>query len=317
MRGPIGFTCSFHEAEQDRALWTADMDRLQGLGATAIRVGFSPWLVSSIHLDHIEWCLQDATARGLKVLIITAQLPNMLESDVPLATKYDQAVEYIEMLAPRFAQYATWWQVLNEHDARAWDTYEYLGTAWDPATGDSRRAGMTDAYLETVEVVMSRCRAAIHAVRPDIPVGTALTGESISTANEEYQWRPFHRIVTSVDFIGINGYPFDTPINYIEMPARLRRTAHWAGKPVILTEIGLPTQPYPDAQETMEWVARQVDYGTRSADVEALFVYCLRDTGTDATDPEQSFGVFEHDGTPKAGWRAVRTIIRSITDSIT
>lgn len=321
MRCPIGFTVYFHEKTQDRAAWTADMDRLQFMGATAVRAGLTPGIVSEVHLAHVEWCLQDAQARGLRVLLTTAQLANATDASVPMDTKYQQAVDYVAMLAQRLAGYVTWWQVLNEHDVMSWDTYMYLGEAWTNEKGMFRREGMTDEYLATVETVISRCRDAIHAVRPDLPVGTALSGESVNSGNETYQWRPFHRIVQSVDFIGINGYPFDNPVNYEQMPARLRRTSHWAtdlfgrNVPVILTEIGLPTLDGEDPEERREWIARQVDYGTRSADVAGLFIYQLVDNAN-ITGAEATFGMYTADGTLKPGARAVRAMIRSINNTL-
>lgn len=321
MRCPIGFTTYFYEKTQDRAAWTADMDRLQFMGATAVRAGLTPGIVAEKNLAHVEWCLQDAARRGLKVLLTTAQLANSTDDSVPMETKYQQAVDYVAMLAQRLAQYVTWWQVLNEHDVMSWDTYQYLGAAWTNERGMFRREGMTDEYLETVEEVLSRCRDAIHAVRPDLPVGTALSGESVNSGNETYQWRPFHRIVQSVDFVGINGYPFDNPVNYEQMPARLRRTSHWMSDlvdrrvPVILTEIGLPTLDGEDVEERREWIAHQVDYGTRSADVAGLFVYQLVDNGS-ATGPEATFGMYTTAGSLKPGARAVRAMIRSFTGGL-
>lgn len=320
-RCPIGFTHDFHVEAMDRDAWDRDMDLLQDMGATALRAGISPWTSSNEQLSHMEWCLQDAKSRGLDIMLVTAQLANSQDPEVPLEQKYTQALEYIEEIAPRLAPHVKWWQVLNEHDAASWGEYESLGSSWDDNTGGQRRPGMTDEYLETVEYIMSHSKDLIKAVNPNVLVGTAITGVNVDTANEIYIWRPFHRIVRSVDFIGINAYPIVWDKNYYELPARMRRTSHWASRlygrevPVIITEIGLPSIGQPE-DETMEWIAHQIDYGTRSDDVTGLFIYQLVDAGTDQNDAEHQFGIFRPDKTPKDGYRSVRAMIRSINGVI-
>ena len=320
MRGtPVGYTAYFYQESQDWDRWSYDMDRLQDLGATCIRAGFTPWMVQDQHLDHIERCLQDCQARGIDVMLTCAQLANNGDQTVSEAIAAGSA--YVARLAPRFAPYARWWQVLNEHDHASWLNQKYLGDMGHRDPDGTQhfyvRAGMTQEYLESLRDVLALSRDAIHAANPDCMVGTATTGVEMDVQCEQYIWRPFYDVVApAVDWIGINGYPMKWMRMYREMPARLRRTSVRYGKPVMMAECGHPTNGSEDEPTIMELLAHQIDRMTRSTSVGGMWLYQLRDRADDPDSAEACFGTLRYDGTWKDGWRAVRYAIRSITDDI-
>lgn len=87
-----------------------------------------------------------------------------------------------------------------------------------------------------------------------------------------------------------------------------------AGKKIWITEYGAPTgtatQNVSDAQQA----AILTSFLTLTATVPYLgpvFLYSLRDSGTDPSKTEQNFGVLNHDFTPKAGYDAVENYVQS------
>ena len=277
-----------------------------------MRSGFTPWTASTEHLDFVERVLEDCIVRGIDVMLTTAQLANNRDQGTEEAIRVGS--DYVGRLAERFAPYAKWWQVLNEHDWYSWLDHSYLGDVYVSATNShQRRPGMTDEYLETIKDVVGISASYIKEANPDCLVGTTTTGVLMDEPCEKYIWWPFYDVVGPVvDYIGINGYPTDWWRRVEQMPARIRRTGRRYDKPVILTETGLPSHMGSE-EKAGEWTAHMIDRGTRSNNCGAVFVYQLRDTGTDITEVEQCFGVIDYDGNPKAGYSTVKTIIKSIT----
>ena len=105
---------------------------------------------------------------------------------------------------------------------------------------------------------------------------------------------------------------------------RWSRLARRYDRPVLLTEIGLPSRSVEVDTEHGEWLAAQVDRGTRSADVHGLWLYQLRDAGPVTapdykTNAELRFGLLTRDdahpagGVEKSYAPAVRAMIRAVS----
>ena len=339
MRCPIGFTVSLHAETMDWGRWTRDMDALQRMEATSIRCGVSPWEVSDAQLAHVRRCLEDARSRGLSVMLTCSQLVGgnasldeaALDAATPALTA--EAVAYVGRVADAVGDLVTWWQVANEHDARDWRNWQR--PLWDEeavtvAPDDQKvsiereRVHMTQHYLETLRDVIAACSARIKRDHPEVIVHTATTGVGANT-DAELIWRRFYDVIApAVDAIGINLYPILWWEKYQEMPARLRRVARRYDRPVLLTEIGLPSRSVEVDTEHGEWLAAQVDRGTRSADVHGLWLYQLRDAGPVTapdykTNAELRFGLLTRDdahpagGVEKSYAPAVRAMIRAVS----
>lgn len=82
-----------------------------------------------------------------------------------------------------------------------------------------------------------------------------------------------------------------------------------ASKKIWLTEYGAPTGTDKDAvteQRQSDIVVSGIDEATKVDGLGPIFVYTVRDYGTDPSDREQNFGLLRLDGTPKPAYDAVR-----------
>lgn len=312
-RGVIGTNVALDVAGRDEDMWSLELKVAQDLGFQALRVSLSFWDMDS--QDARGWArerLQQARDHGFRIMLTFAQLVGN-DPDATNAVAVPDAVETGIMLWEIGAGLVDWVQILNEWDAQDWKD-------WDRSLGDADanppRPLADEEYLHGVRDVITGIRTHIHRTHPDVLVHTATTGVGMATDAERLWQRMHGPLLDVVDAIGINGYPITWAEKYHEMPARLRRTAEWAGKPIVMPEIGLPVGGDISELDQGEWIAHQIDRATRCGDVLGVWLYELRDAGTDASDMEQTFGLLHHDGTPKAGYRTVRAMIRSITGQL-
>ena len=64
-----------------------------------------------------------------------------------------------------------------------------------------------------------------------------------------------------------------------------------------------------DADTQARWIREYVDLSREMPWLKALFVYNLRDKGTDMRDVEQGFGLVRQDFSPKPAFDAFRTAV--------
>jgi hypothetical protein len=86
-----------------------------------------------------------------------------------------------------------------------------------------------------------------------------------------------------------------------------------ARKPIWITECGAPTGTAPVAvsEETQAQTVRIMLRAARDvAWLGPAFVYSIRDSGTDRSDPEQNFGILRRDFSPKPAYSVVRGFAR-------
>lgn len=315
MRAPIGFTVGLDVAGRDQAAWEADIAAALDVGATCIRTGLSFWDLDTA--DSKAWArarFQYARDRGLRIMLTLAQLVGN-DPSATNATAVPAAIANGAMTYDVVDGVVEWVQVLNEWDSNDWrDWGTTLGPGYNP--DGVPRPGATDDYLRGVRDVIAGVRAHVHDTHPGVLVGTATTGVSMD-GNTEILWRRLYDIVApACDYIGLNGYPIKWAEQYRMMPARMIRTSVRYGKPVILTEIGLSTAETATQGEQGEWIAHMADRASRASAVSGVFLYMLRDTGTVTTEKEQSFGILEHDGTRKSGYRTVRYALWSLKGNL-
>ncbi len=327
-RCPIGWDTESYYDVQDWDGWVRNRDRLEQLGATAVRLGNVPWHSDDAQLDFMVRVLKDCKARDWFVSYTLAQLNNngsQTMAEIPATIR-----PYVAKVAAKVAPYVDAIQVLNEHDATSFVDYATsLGSVYDPATQTSRvRPGMTPEYLAGLRDVIAAARDEIHKVNPNVLVGTSTTGVQMDESCESCIWYPFFDVVGPVcDFIGINGYPMKWYDPYYrDMSRRLRNVSlRYDRKPVILTEIGLPTNGSQGTgramEQAMRLVATMVDHASRSEVVAAVLGYQLVDRAHDPDDAESCFGIYHHDDAPQAGalkvgGGAVIATVHSLTDRL-
>lgn len=312
MRAPIGFTVGLDVAGRDQATWEADIVAALDVGATCIRVGLSFWDLDSA--DSKAWArarFQYAHDQGLRIMLTLAQLVGN-DPAATNTTAVPSAIRTGAMVYDVVDGLVEWVQVLNEWDASDWRNWSRKlgpGVAQD---GQPPRPGADAEYLRGVHDVIEGVRAHIHAKRPDVLVGTATTGVSMD-GNTEILWRRMYDAVApACDYIGLNGYPIKWAEQYRMMPARTRRTGGRYRLPVVMTEIGLPSNTGTTQGEQGERIAHMAIRASVDSGVLGVFLYQLRDTGTDPEDAEQCFGILKYDGTRKAGYRTVRYALWSL-----
>ena len=207
--------------------------------------------------------------------------------------------------AGRYRESIAVWEIWNEPN-----TVNFFKPAPDPA-----------AYT----ALLASAYRAIKAVSDDL---TVISGGLAPAVDNGRDIAPV-TFLSSLYALGANRY-FDAfamhPYTYPALPND-ERTRHWssaqqmwpmrdimvaggdAAKQVWLTEFGAPTGDAPVAvtdavqADTIRIVlqaARDVGW------IGPAFVYSLRDSGDDLTDPEQNFGILHHDFTPKPAFAVVR-----------
>lgn len=310
-RAPIGFTIGLDVAGRGQVTWEADIAAALDIGATCIRTGLNFWDLDTA--DSKEWArarFQYARDRGLRIMLTLAQLVGN-DPQATNETAVPNAIETGAMVYDVVDGLVEWVQVLNEWDGSDWRNWDRkLGPGYNP--DGIPRPGATDDYLRGVRDVIAGVRAHVHAKRPDVLVGTATTGVSMD-GNTEVLWRRMYDTVApACDYIGINGYPIKWAEQYRMMPARTRRTGVRYRLPVVMTEIGLPSNTGTSQGEQGERIAHMAARASVDSGVLGVFLYQLRDTGTDPADAEQCFGILKYDGTRKAGYRTVRYALWSL-----
>lgn len=166
------------------------------------------------------------------------------------------------------------------------------------------------------------------AVRAEDPEATLLAGGLAPAVNDGRALAPadFLEAVYAAgggpafDAVGVHPYSYpalpDDPVTggwntFVRLPQlHAVMTRHGdAAKTVWLTEFGAPTGTG-DGAVSPERQARILDSGFTEARrlpfVGPVFVYALRDSGTDPADREQNFGLLRADGTPKPAWDVLR-----------
>ena len=277
----LGYDTPIHLSELDGPAARATIDAVAATGATAVRVGCSPWLATDDHLTHLRAVLEHARRRGLAVMLTLAQLANNPDQDADTARAV--SLEYIARVADAVGDLVAWWQVLNEWDGWDWRTRD--GEPPAPGTPEG------DTYLEETAAMIAAARALLHRESPGALVLTTVRGTTCDRATE-LRWRALYDgpVSRAVDAIGVNCYPGDWLEQYDELPARLDRIARRYAKPVVVCEFGLPSGDGRGEAERGFYLAAQAAAYAATSRVQAAFHYQWRDR-TDVEGAEACFGV--------------------------
>lgn len=309
-RAPVGFDIPTYYPDLDWARWKKTADKLSTLNIDMVRIGVVPWETEPAQLNFVEDVMQDIRSRGWKISMTTAQLANNRDQDYTAAMK--AAGDYIKQLN-RFAPYTDWWQILNEADAGSWLTGENYGQVYNPDTKmSSRRASMTDEYLETIKTILTIGGGHLKEINPDVKIFTNTTGTLMDDSCETCIWNPFHDIVAPAeDVIGINGYPTEWEEKIYGMPSRIRHLAHRYNKKVCIAETGIPSHGGDEVEQGNN-ISLMLDYGSRSSDIDVLMLYQFQDRGTDTTNAENLFGIVDTTGAEKESYAPVKQKLEEI-----
>lgn len=264
------------------------LDKVSAGGFHGIRLGTQPWMAEPVHLAHLRSVLAYAKQRKLQVSFTTAQLAN--NPDQTPAKMLEVNTRYIGSVADAVADLVDYWQVLNEWDAGDWRTR----TAGAAARGALE---LPDEYLEATAEMIAACRDRIKRADATTLVYTAVQGQD-GDRNTERRWRHIFDgpVGKAVDALGLNVYIYQWEPPYEEMPARLERIAARYGKPIIISEFGLPSSDQTPEEVRGYWLGRQVGTFAAAPSVLAAFHY----QWADRKGVEGAEGRFGLEGKPAA-----------------
>jgi hypothetical protein len=277
------------------------------------------WSVAEAVRGHYDWRYADrlvarATAHGLRVLAVLSSAPvwarpaGTSQHGAPL-----DAREFARFTRDAVARYVPQgvhtWEIWNEPN-----TSDF----WEPAPDAARYS-----------VLLSLSAAAVHNVDPGALVlsggltpGSTLAGHRIAPLaflRALYD----NAAMSNVGAVAIHPYTFpedptapNTALTRLPLVRDLMVERGDVDKKVWLTEFGAPTGTgdgaVPEAAQATMLLA-----GFRRALawdwVGGIFIYQLRDEGTDPADLEQNFGLLRHDYSPKPAWSALQVAIRRPT----
>jgi hypothetical protein len=243
----------------------------------------------------------DPFLQEARVLVdgIPLSMSAFLGNDPWSATNYppkdpDQFAAYAGQLAARYPQIQAW-EVWNEPN---------LSYFWRPAPNP-------EAYAALLQIAYS----AIKIANPSATVllgglsSVAGTGYYDSILPGDFLNRIYQQGEKPFDVVAIHPYGVGDPISYlgnrIQDIREVMDAQNDAAKKIWVTEIGWYTQGPGaiDENTQAENVCRARSVFERFSSVERVYWYELQDGAASSNDPEQNYGLFHFDGTPKPAAR--------------
>ena len=311
--GGVGISPGAAVLWSDATTLESDMGTVAASGAAWVRLDVD-WSVVEPVQGRQDWSAVDrvvdaARRHGLRVLGLLAYTPGWARP--PGTTTHAPPTDvatfaaFAGAAAQRYRGTVEAWEVWNEPN---------LPDFWAPRP---------DPAAYTALLV-----PAAAAVRAADPAATLLTGGLAPAVSDGGGIAPADFLEAvyaaggggAVDAVGVHPYSYpalpddlwtggwNSFVRLPEVHAVMERHGD-AAKPVWLTEFGAPTGTGVGAVSP-ERQAQILDRGfteaRRLAFVGPVFVYALRDSGTDPADREQNFGLLRADGTPKPAWDVLR-----------
>ncbi|MEP9390777.1 cellulase family glycosylhydrolase [Gordonia sp. VNK1] len=302
---------------------TADVQRLLGaaqtLGVRWVRIGVDWTNVESTRgtydWTHYDQLINGATAAGFKVLAVIHTTPawardrNASGSFHALPANPNDYGRYAGAVADRYGSKVSAWEIWNEPNIIAFS---------QPAPSVSRYSAMLTA--------------ASRAIRAEVRGATIVTAGLAPAGDDGTNIAPTTFIDRLYDVgnrsmwtaVGMHPYTYpympDDPLSaswnaYQRMSIMhdTMRANGDGGKKIWMTEFGAPTSGTAGVSEAAQQEAlRQAIDNQRSTDyLGPLFVYSLRDSGTNTADVEQNFGLLSSDWSTKPAFATVQGLADS------
>jgi len=287
-----------------------DLDAMVSLGVSRLRVDVS-WAELQPEPDRFDFSstdrvLGEAQARGIDVLAVIGFEPDWAQRTAPdgsdLPVDPEAFATFAEAAAARYADQVSAWEVWNEPNTR-----RFWGAEPDPR-----------AYAAVVAAAAPRIRAAD-------PGATVLAGSMSPASNTDDEIAPatfllgLYDHLDPVHFDAVSVHPYSYPAEATGRQSwntffRLHQlhdimTRRGDGETLIwLTEYGAPTGTADGAVSETEqatMITTGIGEARRRCYTGPLYVYSLRDAGTDAADREDNFGVLRADRSPKPAYDAL------------
>lgn len=133
-----------------------------------------------------------------------------------------------------------------------------------------------------------------------------------------------------IDGLSIHPYFYGSPdkserLPEKGLPIRIKKVKGWLSKypkgpttPIYVTELGWPTYDKGDGvtpEVQAKFMARSILLLAEDPQIKGVWIYELRDGGTNPADPEHHFGLIKNDGTPKPAFWVMKDLKKVLDDS--
>jgi hypothetical protein len=296
----------------------AELDNVRGMGASWVRVPFN-WATLQMHgRGTYNWppsdrIVTEARKRKLRVMPVVSYTPEWARPNgtppTQPPTNPDDYAAFLFAAARRYApQGVHRWEIWNEPN---------LFTMWTPTPSVNRYTKLLRATYPVLKAADPKAVVITGGLSPawDAPNHSQISPYTFLANIYRYGGKG------SFDQVGLHPSSFpwrsstDASWNPMKQAKRMYALMKYVGdgrKRMTATEIGFPTGTSPRAVTETEQGPRFVEGISiwHSYSFSApIFVYAVRDEGSDISNHYHNFGVVRHDGTRKPSWYVLRTAL--------
>lgn len=312
-RVPVGFSPGFSIMEEDLADLRRDLDQMRAMGITRIRLDLS-WARVEGTRGRYDWSQPDrvfgeARKRGIRVLAVIGYQPDWAQrhdaAGRPLPVDRAGFARFAGAAAARYRTHVGAWEIWNEPN---------LQRFWVAPPNAAQYAALVNAVAPRLRAGDPGAPVLVGSMSPANDVPDRTTVSPMTFLRGVYARVPLR------NFDAVSVHPYSYPAmptgteewNTFFRMHLLRQimVAHGdSASRMWLTEYGAPTGTGEEAVSARTQASMLVS-GVREARRRAwtgpIYLYSLRDAGTDAADREDNFGVLTHDRRAKPAYAALR-----------
>ncbi|MGB2921060.1 MAG: cellulase family glycosylhydrolase [Mycobacterium sp.] len=306
---PVGFALG------STVLWATEdelqttMDQVADAGATWIRFDVS-WTFGEPTPGQLDWTASDrvveaATNRNLQILATVTNSPAWAAQNALRQTSRPAVparyAEFAGEVAGHYAGDVQHYEIWNEPNGRL-----FFEPDPDPAiyTAMVREAYAAIKSVDPGAVVVAGSLGATNPTPGNIaPVEflSQMYAAGVAGSFDALSYHPYDFVAP----LAVGALHPNSPTQQMVAMRELMAANGDGGKTIWLTEYGAPSSVVgPDRQATL--VVDSVRQWPEVSLSGPFFVYALRDSGTDPTDPHTGFGLIATDSTPKPAFNALK-----------
>ena len=290
------------------------LDELQALGVTNIRV-LVPWAVVEQTDDHYYWdqldtVMKAAAARNMGVMADINSTPSWAApansfpgAGAPAPAKF---AEFVQQVVNRYGSTISAYEIWNEPN---WSAF-YQST--DPVAYTAllkaaytviKNATNGDPTATVVAGALGAGQTSPYTVNPvDFVKGMIAAG-----AGQYFDALSFHPYQESLKFSDGYMYPgLGTPLEQLDAIKKLIGVS----KSVWISEYGLPTNNVTQAQQSA-YIKDLLDYWQTYSQAGPVFLYTTKDNAVGSANPEDNYGLFNANWTPKQAAEMLKAWIKA------
>ncbi|HVK44103.1 MAG TPA: glycosyl hydrolase [Micropruina sp.] len=299
------------DPEGTMAMYQNDIDTMAAAGQTWTRYGVNfADVVSGGTATTITWytpglemydqALDYAQAKGMQVCLVLSGAPDYAQG-YTFANYRTLTNVYWQFLVNRWANRVALWHFFNESSGSHYQTFESIPFS---AVGQNN---FPAGYLTELATLIGDGRGLVRAANPGGLVSTSVEGYPMND-DRQAEWEFYLDVVgASLDVISLHLYTDDYAPEIAAMGTRVAAIRNRYQKPVFVTEFGIPTSAFTEAQQGT-LVVQQIE-SLKAGLVRAMILYTHRDLSATYDESINSFGIRLNNGTNKAGYAAITTAL--------